>query len=236
MKKIVIVEDELFMRDELADVFEKSGYDVRCITRFQNTVEEILAEEVHLVLLDLTLPGMNGFEICRQIRQRRPIPILVLTSRDQLRDELHALQLGADDYLTKPCNTSRLLARAENLLKRSAGRESTLDGGGFLLDYQTYTLYADGRSILLSEREGRILETLLRHRDEVVSKETLFKALWGTTEYIDENALQVNMTRLRKSLKKVRLEDRVETVRGLGYRLRGNKAPAQEGVQQHAQK
>ena len=221
MKTIVIVEDEAFMRQELADIFQKAGYKVRCITRFHDTASEILREEASLVLLDLTLPGMNGFEICRQIRWQRSVPILVLTSRDQLKDELHALELGADDYLTKPCNTSRLLARAESLLKRFAGRECTLDGGGVLLDYQTYTLHADGRSILLSEREGRILETLLRHRDEVVSKEALFEALWGTTEYIDENALQVNMTRLRKSLKKVRLEDRVETIRGQGYRLRG---------------
>lgn len=229
MKKIVIVEDDLFMREELADIFAKAGYGVRCVTCFRDTAAEVLKEDAHLILLDLTLPGMNGFEICRQIRRIRPVPILVLTSRDQLRDELHALELGADDYLTKPCNSSRLLARAENLLKRFAGRESTLDGGGFLLDYQTYTLYADGRSLLLSEREGRILETLLRHRDEIVSKETLFEALWGTTEYIDENALQVNMTRLRKSLKKVRLDSRVETVRGMGYRLCGNTAAAQEG-------
>lgn len=219
MKKIVIVEDDIFMQEELMHVFQKEGYAVSCITRFSQTVTDILDADASLVLLDLNLPGMNGFEICRQIKRQYAVPILILTSRDQLKDELHALSLGADDYLTKPCNTKRLLARVENLLRRFAGREGMLDGDGFLLDYRTYTLYAEGESILLSEREGKILECLLLQKGEVVTKEVLFEALWGTTEYVDENALQVNMTRLRRTLKKVGLSERVETVRGLGYRL-----------------
>lgn len=220
MKKIVIVEDDAFMREELTDIFQKAGYSVHCITRFSQTVADILAEDAGLILLDLNLPGMNGFDICRQVKQQASIPILVLTSQDQLRDELHALQLGADEYLTKPCHASRLLARVENLLKRFAGRENLLDGNGFLLDHQTYTLYADDQSLVLSENEGRILEELMLYRGEVVTKESLFQALWGTTEYVDENALQVNMTRLRRTLKKVGLDWRVETIRGVGYRLR----------------
>ncbi|MDE6566686.1 MAG: response regulator transcription factor [Lachnospiraceae bacterium] len=220
MKKIVIVEDDAFMREELTDIFQKAGYPVHCITRFSQTVADILAEDAGLILLDLNLPGMNGFDICRQVKQQSSIPILVLTSQDQLRDELHALQLGADEYLTKPCHASRLLARVENLLKRFAGRENLLDGNGFLLDHQTYALYADDQSLVLSENEGRILEELMLHRGEVVTKKTLFQALWGTTEYVDENALQVNMTRLRHTLKKVGLDQRVETIRGVGYCLR----------------
>lgn len=219
MKKIVIVEDDIFMQEELMHIFQKEGYAVSCITRFSQTVTDILDADASLVLLDLNLPGMNGFEICRQIKRQYAVPILILTSRDQLKDELHALSLGADDYLTKPCNTKRLLARVENLLRRFAGREGMLDGDGFLLDYRTYTLYAEGESILLSEREGKILECLLLQKGEVVTKEALFEALWGTTEYVDENALQVNMTRLRRTLKKVGLSERVETVRGEGYRL-----------------
>lgn len=219
MKKIVIVEDDAFMREELTDIFQKAGYPIHCITRFSHTAADILAEDAGLILLDLNLPGMNGFDICRQVKQQSSIPILVLTSQDQLRDELHALQLGADEYLTKPCHAFRLLARVENLLKRFAGRENLLDGNGFLLDHQTYTLYADDQSLVLSENEGRILEELMLRRGEVVTKETLFQALWGTTEYVDENALQVNMTRLRRTLKKVELDWRVETIRGVGYRL-----------------
>lgn len=220
MKKIVIVEDDAFMREELTDIFQKAGYPVHCIIRFSQTVADVLAEDAGLILLDLNLPGMNGFDICRQVkRQQASIPILVLTSQDQLKDELHALQLGADEYLTKPCPASRLLARVENLLKRFAGRENLLEGKGFLLDQQTYTLYAKEQSLVLSENEGKILEELMLHRGEVVTKESLFQALWGTVEYVDENALQVNMTRLRRSLKKAELAQQVETIRGVGYRL-----------------
>lgn len=219
MKKIVIVEDDVFMREELTDIFQKAGYTVHCISGFSQTVADILAVDAGLILLDLNLPGQNGFEICRQVKRQLSVPILVLTSQDQLKDELHALELGADDYLTKPCHTSRLLARVENLLKRFAGRENMLDGNGFLLDSQTYTLYVEGRSKILSENEGRILEILTRQRGEVVSKEQLSHALWGTTEFIDENALQVNMTRLRRTLREVGLEKRIQTIRGAGYCL-----------------
>ncbi len=171
------------------------------------------------MLLDLQLPGRNGFEICQELKRYYTVPILVLTSKDQLKDELHALELGADEYLTKPCPSSRLLARVENLLKRFAGREGMLDGEGFLFDYRTFTVYVNGTASLLTEKEGRILQELLINKGEIVAKEVLFQALWGTTEFIDENALQVTMTRLRKSLDKIGLRERIETIRGIGYRL-----------------
>lgn len=219
MKKIVVVEDDPFMREELKVVFQKAGYEASCVTNFYQTIEEIEKEKADLVLLDLQLPGKNGFEICQELKRHYSVPVLVLTSRDQLKDELHALELGADEYLTKPCPSSRLLARTENLLKRFAGREGMLDGGGFLFDYRTYTVYVDQTASLLSEKEGKILQELLLKKGEIVEKEVLFEALWGTTEYIDENALQVTMTRLRKSLDKLGLRERIETVRGIGYRL-----------------
>ena len=220
MKKIVVVEDDLFMRDELMDIFKKAGYETGCVTNFYQTIEEIERQKADLVLLDLQLPGRNGFEICKELKRRQSVPVLVLTSRDQLKDELHALELGADEYLTKPCPAARLLARTENLLKRFAGREGMLDGDGFFFDYRTYTIYVDETATLLSEKEGTVLQELLQRKGEVVKKELLFQALWGTTEFIDENALQVTMTRLRKSLHKVGLRDRIETVRGIGYRIK----------------
>lgn len=219
MKKIVVVEDDPFMREELKDVFSKAGYATSCVTDFNQTIEGIIKEEADLVLLDLQLPGRNGYEVCQALKRHHTVPVLVLTSKDQLKDELHALELGADEYLTKPCPSSRLLARTENLLKRFAGKEGMLDGGGFLFDYRTFTVYVNGTVNQLTEKEGKILQELLRHKGEIVAKEGLFEALWGTTEYIDENALQVTMTRLRKSLEKTGLRERIETVRGIGYRL-----------------
>lgn len=221
MKKIIIVEDDIFMREELEYIFRKEGYTVSCITSFEHTIEDVLRESPGLVLLDLNLPGETGFTICRELKRSGAGPVLILTSRDQMRDELHALDLGADEYLTKPCHKERLLARVSNVIRRTRGRENLIDAGGFLLDRQTYTLYKEDKAVTLAENQGKIMELILMHSDEVVTKEELSRALWGTEEYIDENALQVNMTRLKKTLKSLSLEDRIVTVRGRGYRLAG---------------
>lgn len=217
MKKIVIVEDERFMREELWQILSKAGYEVSCITSFTDTVEKIKKESPDFVLLDLNLPGTTGFEICRELKRESAIPVLVLTSRDRLDDELHALKLGADEYLTKPCHKERLLLRVANLMKRYEGRNHMLERNGILLDRQTYTLYADNQSMLLPQNQGKLLEILMMHAGEIVGKEALTKALWGTTEYIDENALQVNLTRLKKTLEKGGLGQWIQTVRGEGY-------------------
>jgi len=219
MKKIVIVEDELFMREELVSILQKEAYDTCCITSFINTAEEILKASPDLVLLDLNLPGVTGFEICKAIRMKSTTPILVLTSRDQLKDELHALGLGADEYLTKPCNKDRLIARISNLLRRYEDRNHFVEIKGVKLDVQTYTMYANDKSIVLTENQGKIMELLILNADKIVTKDMLFEKIWGTKEYIDENALQVNMTRLKKTIKSLNLKYEIITVRGKGYNL-----------------
>ncbi len=220
MTRIVIVEDDPFMREELTDLLSKSGYEALSISDFYDETPQIAALTPDLVLLDLNLPNQSGFEICKALKSKGIGPVLVLTSRDKLQDELHALGLGADDYLTKPCHMDRLLARIENLLRRFEGQQGLLDGGGFLLDPNTFTLYVGNRSLLLSANEGRLLLTLLHHSPDMVIKSELCEALWGTSEFVDENALQVNLTRLRKTLRQLSLDDRIETIRGQGYRLR----------------
>ena len=147
--------------------------------------------------------------------------MLILTSRDQMQDELHALDLGADEYLTKPCRKERLLARISNLLRRYEGRGHLLAGADFLLDRHTYTLYIHNQSVVLPKNQGRLLEVFLLHGREAAEKEELCRALWGTSEFIDENALQVNLTRLKKTMKKLEMRQRVVSVRGVGYRLAG---------------
>lgn len=220
MAKITIVEDDSLMREELADILKKAGYEVVEITDFNNVVTQIAALAPDLVLLDINLPEQSGFEICKSLKSKGIGPVLILTSRDKLQDELHGLNLGADDYLTKPCNRGRLLARIQNLLRRFEGQLGLVDGGSFLLDPNTFTLYKGSQSFLLSANEGRILLALVQNRPKIVSKSKLSELLWGTDQYIDENALQVNLTRLRKTLKKLNLENQIETIRGQGYRLR----------------
>lgn len=219
MKRIVVVEDELFMREELVYILQKAGYEASCISDFSNVAEEILKESPELVLLDLNLPGITGFEICKEIKMNSTIPILILTSRDQLKDELHALGLGADEYLTKPCNKDRLLARISNLLRRNEDRNYFIEIRGVKLDLQTYTMYFNEKSIVLSENQGKIMELLLSNPKDIVTKDMLFEKIWGTKEYIDENALQVNMTRLKKTIKNLNMDYEIMTIRGKGYKL-----------------
>lgn len=223
--KVTIVEDDEWMREELFDILQKAGYEVVAITDFHNVVAQIVTLVPDLILLDINLPEQSGFEICKGLNSKGIGPILMLTSRDKLQDELHGLSLGADDYLIKPCNRDRLLARIENLLRRFSRQPGLIDGGSFSLDPNTYTLYKGSESLLLSANEGKILLALVRNRPKTVSKSTLSKLLWGTDQYIDENALQVNLTRLRKTLRQLNLENQIETIRGQGYRLRGHAKP-----------
>lgn len=218
MKRITVVEDDELMRQELKELLWDAGYEVDCIEDFGDPAPNLLRGAADLILLDLNLPGTSGFELCRQIKSRSAAPVLVLTSRDQLRDELHALELGADEYLTKPCRKERLLARISNVLKRYEGREHLLEGKSFLLDRQTYTLYIHNRSVVLPKNQGKMLEMFLDHRGQIVTKGELSMALWETTEFIDENALQVNMTRLKKTMADLGMTQRIVTVRGEGYR------------------
>lgn len=220
MARIMIVEDDVLLREELTDILQKASYEVSVITEFSDVVTQIVTLAPDLVLLDINLPEQSGFEICKSLKAKGIGPILILTSRDKLQDELHGLDLGADDYLTKPCNRDRLLARIQNLLRRFQGQRGFVEGGGFLLDPNTFTLYKDAQSLLLSANEGKILLTLVQHSPEIVSKSTLSEVLWGTDQYIDENALQVNLTRLRKTLRPLDLAHQIETIRGQGYRLR----------------
>ncbi|MEE0421487.1 MAG: response regulator transcription factor [Lachnospiraceae bacterium] len=223
MKRLVLVEDEALMREELGEMLRKAGYQVDEVSVFENVEEQIWSLAPDLLLLDLNLPGTSGFQICRNVKQKSPIPVLVLTSRDQMRDELHALNLGADEYLTKPCRKERLLARIQNVLKRYEGRRNLLEGPDFLLDRQTYTLYIHNTSVVLPKNQGKILEVFLTGSGQVVTREELCLAIWGTSEFIDENALQVNLTRLKKTMAGLNMSQRISPVRGVGYRLEEGK-------------
>jgi len=221
MAKIVIVEDDIFLREELQSILEKEGYSAESISSFDTPVEDIISASPSLILLDLNLPNLSGFQICRALKARGIGPILVLTSRNQLRDELHALELGADDFLMKPCHPKRLIARIQKLQHLYANMHVLLDAGDFQIDEKTNVLYVGNHSISLSDNEGMIMKLLVKAAPSVVKKEELFNQLWGSSEYVDENILQVNMTRLRKTLDEVGLSNRIKTVRGVGYQLIG---------------
>jgi DNA-binding response OmpR family regulator len=219
VKRILVIEDEPLIRDEIVILLEKAGYQVDQITEFHETTQQVLRYETDLILLDLNLPGETGFQICKNIKAKNTIPVLVLTSRESLKDEIFALKLGADEYLTKPFRKERLLVRIENLLKRYKGRMNLIEKKDFLLDRNTYTLYINGNSILLPKNQGKLMEILLTAEGHVVTKEELSMKLWNTTEFIDDNALQVNIARLKKVMNETGIALQVKSVRGIGYRL-----------------
>jgi len=219
LKQIILVEDEIYMREELTQLLEKEKYSVEAYESFDKITEKILKSAPDLVLLDINLPGISGFQICKELKSKSSIPVLVLTSRDQMKDELHALELGADEYLTKPCRKERLLARISNVLKRYEGRANLLEGDGFLLDRFTYTLYMNNESKIMPKNQGKMLEYFLLHTDEFITKDELNLALWETTEFVDENALQVNLTRLRKTMQTLNMKQKIVTISGKGYKI-----------------
>lgn len=222
MTRVIVVEDDIYMREELIYLLNKSGYEALPISNFENAVSQILELAPDLILLDINLPYQSGFEICKSLKSKGIGNILILTARDKLQDELHALRLGADDYLTKPCNMERLLARIKNLLRRTSKNEQQglLNGGNFRIDPNTFTIYIGKNSYILPPNEGKLLLTLLINSPNIVTRSELCHAIWNTNEFIDENALQVNFTRLRKTLRSFGIDNRIETVRGQGYRLR----------------
>jgi len=219
LKKITVVEDDPYLREELIITFEKKGYSVSGISSFAAPKQDILATHPDLVVLDVNLPGISGFELCKWLKARNSFPILILTARDTLGDELTALGLGADDFLTKPCHPDRLLARTARLLQNYGKVKNTIQCGKLLLDTDTYKLILNDKCIILPETEGKILRSLMEKCPQVVSQSELFAAIWGTDEFVDDNILQVNMTRLRKNLVEIGLENSITTVRGQGYQL-----------------
>lgn len=219
MRRIAVVEDEVFVREELCSILSKGGYTVEAVTDFEHAAKILLEMAPDLAILDINLPETSGFQICQELKSKSSIPVLVLTSRDQAKDELEAFELGADEFLNKPCRKERLLARVSNILKRFEGRSNLIEGQGFLLDSQTYTLYVNNTSVILPKNQGKLLVALLAGGADMVTTENLCTALWGTTEFIDENALQVNITRLKKTMTSLEMPQRIVAVRGLGYRL-----------------
>lgn len=219
MIKIVIVEDDEYLREEIIMTFKKKGYSVSGISSFAAPEQDILNLHPDLVVLDINLPGKSGFELCKWLKARTSFPILILTARDKLNDELTALGLGADDFLIKPCHPDRLLARAGRLLQTYGKVKNVIQCGELSLDTDTYKLVLKDRHMILPETEGKILRLLMEKHPQLVSRAELFSVVWCTGEFVDENILQVNMTRLRKSLSEMGLGNIVMTIRGQGYQL-----------------
>jgi two-component system response regulator protein BraR/BceR len=221
MDKIIIIEDDPAIREELALLLENEGYQATAVTDFSDVPGQVLAAAPGLILLDLGLPGRDGMSLCLDIRKVSRTPIIFVTSRDSASDELRALSLGGDDYITKPYNIPVLLARIRAVLRRAGGpaESDTLEAEGLTLHLTRGTVSAGDRSAELTRNELKILAYLMAHAGQIVSRADLIDALWDSQIYIDDNTLSVNMTRLRAKLEEIGLPGFIKTRRGMGYQL-----------------
>lgn len=220
MSRIIIVEDDEFLREEMEHTFKKLGYDIPSVRDFSKDLAPVILDLApDLVILDVNLPGTSGYDLCRWLKSRTAIPVLILTARDTLNDELHALGLGADDFLTKPCPTDRLTARVRRLLSTYASMNNLLRAGDFTLDLDTCRLSFKDQWMILPETEAKILAAIIPDFPEAVSYSRICEKVWGNMEYLDENILSVNIARLRKHLTAMGLKNVIQNVRGKGYRL-----------------
>ncbi|CUN82341.1 response regulator transcription factor [Clostridium sp. NSJ-49] len=219
--KIFIVEDEDKIREELITLLNRYGYETEFSNDFKNIVEDILKAIPSLVLLDINLPYYDGYYICREIRKKSNLPIIVVTSRDSEIDELMSMNLGADDFVTKPYNTQILLARISSLLRRSYSKNESEVYQFKNLKYNLSTSEAEyeGSTIELTKNESRILYTLIKNKEKIVSRDDIMKSLWQSNEFVDDNTLTVNINRLRKKLEEIGAEGYLQTKRGQGYIL-----------------
>ena len=217
--KIFIIEDEEKIRLELSTFLNRYGYETSYSTDFENIVDISLKEEPDIILLDINLPYYDGYYICREIRKKSNIPIIVVTSRNSEVDELMSMNLGADDFITKPYHTQILLARIAALLKRSyhTDHESQLEHNGVILSLSDSTITANGQTAELTKNELKILHLLMQNKGTIQSRDELINALWQTDEFIDDNTLTVNINRLRKKLESIGVTNYLKTKRGMGY-------------------
>ena len=218
---IFLVEDDPGVRGELATLLTRYGYSCLTTDDFSDVAGQILSSGAHLVLLDLNLPLYDGYHVCRALRERSQIPVIVVTSRTGDLDELMSMNLGADDFLTKPFHTQILLARISLLLQRAYHSVSAHvhTCRGLTLDLGRSEVSYGGHSEELTRNEGRILHLLLKNQDRIVTRAELMNELWQSDEFVDDNTLTVNVNRLRKKPEGRGAAGFLTTRRGQGYQL-----------------
>ena len=221
MKKIFIVEDDFTIQAQLKTLLSGNGYEVFVVTDFSQTIQQIKAFVPHLVILDIKLPGNNGFEICSEIRTFSDIPIVFVTSSNTDMDELNSIMLGGDAFITKPYNPAILLAKTASLLKRAypAQQAGQMAYGGAVLHLEASVLEYEGRRADLTKNEQKILYFLFKNAGNICSRPDITEFLWDNQLYVDDNALSVNINRIREKLAAIGLKNFIKTKHRQGYTL-----------------
>ena len=219
MKKIFIVEDDKSICMELVEILENEGYAASYLTDFEHSKEEILAARADLILIDINIPGINGRNLLKEIRKESDIPVIMVTSRTSEMDEVLSMSYGADDYITKPYNPTILLLRIAAVLKRMEGSQNAASYRGAEVNFSKGTIRLGEKEQVLTKNEMIIFQRLLSRKDKIVSRDEIMTDLWDNEEYVNDNALTVNISRLRTKLAELGLPDAIETRKKQGYRL-----------------
>ena len=220
MKKLLLVEDELDVAKELALSLRKWGFEVDLIDEFDNILKEFIEKKPNLVLMDVNLPFFDGFYWCGKIREVSKVPLIFLSSRDSNMDIIMGMNNGGDDYITKPFAVEVLISKINALLRRSydyTSSDSLMYYGDMVLDVERCLLRYKDDEIDLTKNEMKILSFLIKNKGKVISRDKIMMSLWNDDEFVSDNTLTVNITRLRGKLKGLGLGDIIKTKKGLGY-------------------
>ena len=220
MFTIMIIDDNVQLQNEIGNLLIVNGYGVLKPKDFNNIPKIVKEDNPDLILLDINLPNDDGFKICTEIRSFSKIPIIFITSRNTNIDELMAITLGGDDFITQPYNTPILLARINALIKRAYPNNSNLDvieHNGFKLNILSSTIEYNGNSEELTKNEMKILYYLLINKGKIVSRAAIMEYLWDSSMFVNDNTLTVNITRIRNKIEEIGLKDFIKTKRGQGY-------------------
>lgn len=220
MYRILIVEDDASMAKAMKIQIDSWGNQAETVKDFQNVISAFLSFDPHMVLMDIMLPFYNGYHWCSEIRKISNVPVVFISSASDNMNIVMAMNMGGDDFIPKPVDLTVMMAKIQAVLRRTydmAGKIPVLEHRGAVLNLNDTTLLYDGEKIELTKNEFRILKTLLEQKGKVVSRDTLMTRLWQMDDYVEENTLTVNVTRLRKKLEQAGLCDFIKTKIGSGY-------------------
>ena len=220
MKRIMIIEDETILRDELSVLLKNAGYEPIAVTDYSNVSEQMKSANSDLILLDINLPNVNGETLLQDFRKSNDTPVIMLTSRTTEIDEVLSMSYGADDYITKPYNPTILLLRISAVLKRSAKVGAVQIYHDVEVSTVKGSLTRNGSEQILTKNEMIIFQQLLDRQGEIVTRDALMTALWDNDEFVNDNALSVNVSRLRGKLAELGLPEAIETRKKQGYVLK----------------
>lgn len=215
----MIVEDDKMVASELYNLLTNSSYEATILTNFENALETILKSNSDLILLDINIPYLNGELLLKNIRKKSNIPIIMVTSKTNEADEALSIMYGADDYIIKPYNPTILLLRISNIFKRCEQKLDIIKFKNLIININKGIIKNNEKEVVLTKNEMIIFSYLLNNKERIVTRDELMTTLWNNDEYINDNALTVNISRLRTKLKELSEEEMIETRKGLGYIL-----------------